>query len=125
MNKGKQVMNYFKTIHDQKREYWEYQDRLEKLPNEYQILYREIMIYTWNHGSVEKDGMDLQRMLYGVVELFEEAAAGGKRVLEITGDNITEFCNGLIRDCNNSAYLEKMRKKLDEKIFKKIGGLEK
>jgi DNA-binding ferritin-like protein (Dps family) len=75
--------------------------RVKALPQDYQIVYKEIQSYFFKVGPVElNDGTDL---LSGIVDLFEEGAALGKGVLEVTGNDVAAFCDDLIRDSRTFA----------------------
>ena len=70
--------------------------RVKALPQDYQIVYKEIEKYLFKVGPVElTDGTDL---LSGIIDLFEEGAALGKGVLEVTGSDVAAFCDDLIKD---------------------------
>ena len=42
-------------------------------------------------------------MLSGIMDLFEEGAALGKGVLEVTGSDVAAFCDDLIKDSKTYA----------------------
>ncbi|MBT9548153.1 MAG: DUF1048 domain-containing protein [Candidatus Sericytochromatia bacterium] len=68
--------------------------RVKALPQEYQIVYSEIQKYIFKASPFElSDGTDV---LSGIIGLFEEGAALGKNVLEITGNDVAAFCDALI-----------------------------
>lgn len=70
--------------------------RVKALPQDYQIVYREIQKYLFKAGPGElTDGTDV---LSGIVDLFEEGAALGKGVLEVTGSDVAAFCDDLFKD---------------------------
>ena len=70
--------------------------RVKALPQDYQIVYNEIQKYLPKVGYFElTDGMGL---LSGIIDLFEEGAALGKGVLEVTGSDVAAFCDDLIKD---------------------------
>src|SRR5215468_6730028 len=61
--------------------------RVKALPQDYQIVYKEIQKYLFKVGPVElTDGTDL---LSGIIDLFEEGAALGKGVLEVRSEEHT------------------------------------
>jgi|SRR5215813_6969355 len=69
--------------------------RVKALPQDYQIVYKEIQKYLFKVGPVElTEGTDL---LSGIVDLFEEGAAVRKGVLEVTGRDVATFCDDLIK----------------------------
>ncbi|GIO92304.1 MULTISPECIES: DUF1048 domain-containing protein [Paenibacillus] len=75
--------------------------RVKALPQDYQIVYKEIQKYLFKVGPVElTEGTDL---LSGIVDLFEEGAASGKGVLEVTGSDVAAFCDDLIQDSKTYA----------------------
>jgi len=75
--------------------------RVKALPQDYQIVYKEIQKYLFKVGPVElNDGTDL---LSGIIDLFEEGAALGKGVLEVTGSDVAAFCDDLIKDSKTFA----------------------
>jgi|SRR5579859_331444 len=75
--------------------------RVKALPQDYQIVYKEIQKYLFKVGPVElTEGTGL---LSGIVDLFEEGAAVGKGVLEVTGRDVATFCDGLIEGSKTSS----------------------
>ncbi|MCR2805759.1 DUF1048 domain-containing protein [Paenibacillus soyae] len=83
-----------------KKEWRAHMARVKALPKDYQIVYREIQKYLFKVAPVElSDGTDL---ISGIVDLFEEGAASGKGVLEVTGQNVAVFCDDLIRVSSNN-----------------------
>ncbi|MCK8487035.1 DUF1048 domain-containing protein [Paenibacillus sp. MBLB2552] len=70
--------------------------RVKALPQDYQVVYKEIQKYLFKVGPVElAEGTGL---LSGIVDLFEEGAASGKGVLDVTGRDVAAFCDDLIKD---------------------------
>ncbi|MBU5672918.1 DUF1048 domain-containing protein [Paenibacillus brevis] len=86
-----------------KREWRAHVARVKRLPQDYQIVYKEIQKYYYKVGPVElSDGIEL---LTGIIDLFEEGAASGKGVLEVTGRDVAAFCDDLIKDSKTYADL--------------------
>src|SRR5215207_2862667 len=80
--------------------------RVKALPQDYQIVYKEIQNYLFKVGPVElTDGTDFLSgdFLSGIIDLFEEGAALGKGVLEVTGRDVAAFCDDLIKDSKTFA----------------------
>ena len=113
-------MNFWEKItgSDMTKEFKAFELRVSKLPADYQNAWDEIntnlfmygdftgrnlmpilnsvldMLEEWV-GTVEaKDSMDL---LLGIVDFFEEGAALGKEVLEVTGSDVAAFCDDLMK----------------------------
>ncbi|AFC28427.1 hypothetical protein PM3016_1502 [Paenibacillus mucilaginosus 3016] len=105
-------------IHDiiqGKKEWRAHVARVKALPQDYQIVYKEIQKYFFKVGPVElTEGTGL---LSGIVDLFEEGAASGKGVLEVTGRDVAAFCDDLIKD--SKTYADIYQQSIDQKGNKK------
>jgi DNA-binding ferritin-like protein (Dps family) len=90
--------------------------RVKALPQDYQIVYKEIQKYLFKVGPVElTDGTDL---LSGIIDLFEEGAALGKGVLEVTGRDVAAFCDDLIKD--SKTYADIYQESVDQEVNKAV-----
>ena len=92
--------------------------RVNALPKDYQIVYKEIQKYLFKVGPVElTDGTGL---LSGIVELFEEGVALGNGVLEVTGSDVAAFCDDLIKDSKTYAdiYQESVSREVNQAMKK-------
>ncbi|MFC9774141.1 DUF1048 domain-containing protein [Paenibacillus chitinolyticus] len=101
-----------------KKKYRAHVARVKALPQDYQIVYKEIQKYLFKVGPVElTEGTDL---LSGIIDLFEEGAALGKGVLEVTGRNVAAFCDDLIKDSRTYAdiYQESVGQEVNKTIEK-------
>jgi DNA-binding ferritin-like protein (Dps family) len=88
--------------------------RVKALPQDYQIVYKEIQKYLFKVGPVElTDGTGL---LSGIIDLFEEGAASGKGVLEVTGRDVAAFCDDLIKD--SKTYSDIFQESIDQEVNK-------
>ena len=106
------MLEIFKKIIGDKKEYKQMMARVEALPDDYQFVYDKIQKYMWNFAS--GDGYDMLKIHYDLVELFEGGAAGGKHVLDITGDNVAAFSDELL--LNAQKYTDKWRATLNNDI---------
>lgn len=82
--------------------------RVKALPQDYQIVYKEMQRYFFKVGPVDlADG----QLLSGIVDFFEEGVASGKGVLELIGNDVAAFCDDLIKDSPTYAevYQESVR----------------
>ena len=111
--------NYFniKKIIRSKQEYKQQMARVENLPEDYQYVFKKIQKHMWMFAAGA--GYDMIKIHYDLIELFEEGAANGKHVLEITGEDVASFCDELLR--NTSTYTENWREALNRDIQKKLG----
>lgn len=97
-----------------KKEWKAHMARVKALPKDYQIVYKEIQKYLFKVGPVElTDGIGL---LSGIVDLFEESAAVGKGVLEVTGSDVAAFCDDLIKD--SKTYADIYQESADQEVNK-------
>ncbi len=107
----------FKHIAREKREYRQQQARAKALPEDYRYVYDKIQQYMWGHAG--GSGMDMMPILSDLLDLFETGAAEGKRVLEVTGEDVAAFCDELLR--NAKTWTGQPRKALNDRIRKKLG----
>nr|WP_320024202.1 DUF1048 domain-containing protein [uncultured Acetobacterium sp.] len=103
-----------------KKEWRAHMARVKALPQDYQIVYKEIQKYLFKVGPVElTEGTEL---LSGIVDLFDEGVALGKGVLEVTGSDVAAFCDELIKDSKTYAdlYQESVDHKVNQAMKKSI-----
>ncbi|MDF2513804.1 MAG: hypothetical protein K0S04_3670 [Herbinix sp.] len=97
-----------------KREWRAHMARVKALPQDYQIVYKELQKYLFKVGPVQlTEGTDL---LSGIVDLFEEGASIGKGVLEVTGRDVAAFCDDLIKD--SKTYADIYQESVNEEVNK-------
>lgn len=108
-----------RDIIESKKEWRAHVARVKALPQDYQIVYKEIQKYLYKVGPVElSEGIGL---LSGIVDLFEDGAALGKGVLEVTGTDVAAFCDDLIKD--SKTYADIYQEWVDQegnKVKKKV-----
>lgn len=109
----KKGVDSLKNIKQEKRAYKEYLARIKALPEEYAFVYNKIATYMWSNSG-GGDGYDMVTLQAGVLELFEEGAAEGKKVLEVTGEDVAAFSDELLRSART--YSENRRQKLNREI---------
>lgn len=80
-------MNFQKMMQE-KREWRALQARAKALPADYYKVYKEMQKYLWKIGGADFESL---------VELFEENAAEGKDVLDVTGRDVAAFCDELAK----------------------------
>ena len=86
----------FQDMLKAKKEWRAHMARVKELPQDYQIVYKELQKYIFKIGPI--DPTDGVGVLSGIVDLFAEGAAMGKGVLEVTGSDVAAFCDELIQD---------------------------
>lgn len=107
-----------KDMIEDKRAWRAHTARVKDLPKDYQVVYKEIQKYLFKVGPVElTEGIEL---LSGIVDLFEEGAALGKGVLEVTGKDVAAFCDDLVKDSKTyeDVFQESVAKEVDKAMKK-------
>ena len=107
-----------REIIEGKKEWRAHVARVKALPQDYQIVYKEIQKYLFKVGPVElTEGTGV---LSGIVDLFEEGAVAGKGVLEVTGSDVAAFCDELIKDSKTYAdiYQQSIGQEMNKAIKK-------
>jgi DNA-binding ferritin-like protein (Dps family) len=97
-----------------KKQWRAHMARVKALPQDYQIVYKEIQKYLFKVGPIELT--DETGLLSGIVDLFEEGAALGKGVLEVTGSDVAAFCDDLIKD--SKTYADINQESVDQEVSK-------
>ncbi|MDB5162099.1 MAG: hypothetical protein JWM52_607 [Candidatus Saccharibacteria bacterium] len=96
----------------EKKDYRQNEKRAKALPTEYAAAYKNIRNYLWNTS-----GMLTIEPLKVLVEMFEEAAAEGKHVIDIVGSDVATFADELVR--GEKSYFDQQRTKLNKKLNQK------
>lgn len=110
-------MNFFEKIIgslDDKREWRVMEARAKGLPSEYRNAYKAMQKYMWTAGGGPTDWKDSSRIFNGILDLLEEGAAEGKKVTDLTGEDVAAFCDELVKD--EQTWKDKYRKKLNDTI---------
>ena len=105
-----------KKILGDKKHWRAMEARAAALPPDYRTVYTEIKSYVWKFTA--GDGLDVIAMLDDLVGLFETGAADGRRVLEVTGQDVAAFCDELLR--TTRTYTEKWRQELNRGVADKL-----
>lgn len=99
-----------------KKEWRAHMARVKALPQDYQIVYKEIQKYLFKVGPVElTEGTGL---LSGIIDLFEEGAASEKGALQVTGSDVAAFCDDLIKD--SKTYADIYQETADHAVYEAV-----
>lgn len=66
-------------------------------------------------------GSSMMDVLTDILELFESGTQEGKKVLDIVGNDVSDFCDGLLKEVQVQTWLGKRKVKLNQSIHKKLG----
>ncbi len=106
----------FKDVIEGKKEWRKHMARVKALPGDYQIVYKEIQKYLFKVGPIEPNyGTNV---LANILEHFEEGAASGKDVLDVTGKDVAAFCDELVKD--SKTYADMYQESVNQKVAKAI-----
>jgi DNA-binding ferritin-like protein (Dps family) len=98
---------------EDKREWKAMEARAKALPSEYLNAYKAIQKYMWTTGG-PTDWKECSRIFNGIIDLFEEGVAEGKKVTDLTGEDVATFCDELVKD--TKTWADKYRTKLNDTI---------
>lgn len=98
---------------DDKRAWKAMEARAKTLPSEYRNAYKAIKEYMWTAGGIT-DWKDTSRIFGGILDLFEEGAVEGKKVTDLTGEDVAAFCDELVEDAKT--WKDRYRTKLNDTI---------
>lgn len=110
--------DYFnlKKMTKSKREYKRQMQRANALPEDYRYAFKKIQGYMWQFAAGA--GYDMMELQYGLLALFEEGAAEGKSLLEVTGEDVAGFVDELLKHART--YTEDWKTKLNREIQDKV-----
>lgn len=104
-----------KTIKQEKQEYKEYTNRVNKLPNDYKIVFQEISNYLY--ANTTGDGYDVLAILKELLDFFEDNASYNNNIIDVVGDDIVGFADELLTNTNSRK--DKLNKKILNKLEKR------
>lgn len=82
-----------------KREYKKQMERVRALPADYRYVFEKVQGHMWQFAAGA--GYDMMEVQIGLIDLFEEGAAEGKPVLEVTGEDGRRVCGGAFKEYEN------------------------
>ena len=91
--------------------------RVKALPTDYQIVFHEVTKYLMQMASSDAG---LVNMLTDIVDMFETGVQDGKGVLEIVGNDVIGFCDGLLEAVPEHTWIAKMKSSLNQSIHQKL-----
>lgn len=96
---------------EQKKQYRQYRDRIDALPEPYRSTAKAYHRYFMYYGGFA-DGETLVLMLTEFADLWERAAADGTSVREIVGEDPVEFGEAFVRAFVGREWIDKERERL-------------
>ncbi|WP_378730568.1 DUF1048 domain-containing protein [Nocardia brasiliensis] len=99
-----------------KRRWWKYKARKEKLPQSYRIAVDALERYLMILGPGGSTAM-----FEDLIDLFEQSAADGTPVGEVVGDDPMEFIETFARNYQEDSWKSRERKRLTDAIERAAG----
>jgi DNA-binding ferritin-like protein (Dps family) len=102
-----------------KRQWREHKRRVKALPPDYRIVMDKIQKFLWTcGGAVDDQGW---QVLFDISEVFEEAAAQGRPVLEVTGDDVAQFSMDMLAATGPTTWMGQRAEKMNAELRKLLG----
>jgi DNA-binding ferritin-like protein (Dps family) len=111
------MIEAFRKMIREKAEFKAYRKLVESLSDDYQFVLKEIETYMFSLMIDES----MMPVLMNTAESFAVAAADGRSVLSITGEDVGTFCENILKKSNAKTWADKCREKLNENIHKRFG----
>lgn len=92
-------------------------ERVKALPADYRYVFEKVQGHMWQFAAGA--GYDMMEVQIGLIDLFEEGAAEGKPVLEVTGEDVGGFVEELLKNTRTAA--EDWKARLNRDILHKLG----
>ncbi|WP_353082635.1 DUF1048 domain-containing protein [Tessaracoccus lapidicaptus] len=112
------MANWIETLTgslEQKRQYKQYQARVEALPEPYHAAAKALQRYFVYFGG-PIDGETTVTMMGDFVDLWEQAAADRTPLRAIVGDDPVEFAETFVRAYSGRQWIDKERARLAKAI---------
>ena len=113
------IFSILRLWKQEKIDYKVYKKRIQALPQDYQIVFKEIEAFMWNFAS--GDGRGMMNVLTDILELFESGAHEGKTLISIVGDNVSDFCDGILKEVESQTWTGIKKEMLNQTIRRKLG----
>jgi DNA-binding ferritin-like protein (Dps family) len=95
----------------------ELNSRVKALPGDYQVVFHEISKYLYQFASSDAGVVGMQ---FDILDMFETGAQDGKDVLDIVGNDVIGFCDGILGSSPEDTWMGKMKAVLNQSIHKKL-----
>lgn len=107
-----------KKILEGKRDYRQQVARVNALPEDYRYVFQKIQEYMWRF--VTGDGYDMAALQESLLARFEEGAAAGRPVLDLTGEDVAGFADEQLKSVKTCT--QSWREKLNRDVARKLNG---
>ena len=112
--------NAWERLIREKREWRLYKRRVAALPADYRTVISQIETFMWNFAVDSQ----MIAVFEGILDLFEEGAAQGRKVLEVTGEDVAEFAKDVLAEVQAATWTGKKADRLNAEVHKRLARLE-
>lgn len=102
------MMNMIQKMIQEKKDYREYKDRVNQLPQDYSKVMKGIEKYMWSYAKDAKMFEHIQ----SVLEMFENGASEGLPISNVIGEDVVTFADNILAEIQEDTWMYDMRKKL-------------
>lgn len=102
------MINMIQKMVQEKKDYRDYKNRVNQLPEQYKKAMNAIEKYMWNYAK----GSGMFEHIKGILEMFESGVSEGLTVREVVGNDLADFADGIIAEIPEETWIHDMRKKL-------------
>jgi len=117
---GKSLRELLIGARDDKQEWRAYVKRREALPPAYRVVMADIENYMYNIGIMDASSMSV---FYQIIDLFEEGAAAGRGVLDVTGQDVAAFAYDMLMAVAAKTWTGQQAAKLNDRVHRHLAGL--
>lgn len=115
MSKLNKLFGVTDNWREEKAEYKEFKRRVNELPEDYKFVFEEIQDYMWTFS--DDTGQQMLSAMYDLLDMFEEGVSNGVDVFTLTGEDVGEFADSIVKAVADS-WIEKRKAKLNKKVEK-------
>jgi len=114
----KKIRAWFKDTKNSKAAWRSYTARKDALPHDYKVVMDAIQNYLFN-VAMDRRVMDV---LYAVLALLEEGVADGRRVLDVTGDDVADFAYNVMAAIQADTWTGRKAAELNARVHRQLKG---
>jgi DNA-binding ferritin-like protein (Dps family) len=100
----------------EKREWREHVRRVKALPGDFRFTMEQIEKYMWNFALDAK----MIGVFDDILDLFEDGAASGRGVLEVTGQDVAAFCQSVLVEMWSNTWTGKKAEELNRAVRERV-----
>lgn len=109
---------FTRRMREEKRAWRAHVARVKALPSDYCLVLTEIEKFIWNF-ALDAQAFTVQEDL---LEMFEDAAASGRPVLDVTGDDVAQFALDVLIEAQTRTWTGQKADQLNQRVHRALDG---